>query len=68
EAAQEGGEQALGGAFPHLHSSFLAAMTAERGADLARIMDQSGHWDTRTVAGYIRRANAFKGHSGDRFL
>ncbi|BCM88113.1 site-specific integrase [Methylobacterium indicum] len=41
---------------------------AERGADLARIMDQSGHRDTRTVVGYIRRANAFKGHSGDGFL
>ncbi|MGF3027277.1 site-specific integrase [Methylobacterium aquaticum] len=41
---------------------------AERGADLARIMDQSGHRDTRTVVGYIRRANAFKGHSGNGFL
>jgi integrase len=25
---------------------------AERGADLARIMDQSGHQDPRTVVGY----------------
>jgi len=41
---------------------------ADRGADLARIMDQSGHRDTRTVVGYIRRANAFKGHSGSGFL
>ena len=41
---------------------------AERGADLARIMDQSGHRDPRTVVGYIRRANAFKGHSGIGFL
>ncbi|MGU3388521.1 site-specific integrase [Methylobacterium sp. D53M] len=41
---------------------------AERGADLARIMDQSGHRDPRTVVGYIRRANAFKGHSGSGFL
>ena len=41
---------------------------AERGADLARIMDQSGHHDPRTVVGYIRRANAFKGHSGSGFL
>ena len=41
---------------------------AERGADLARIMDQSGHRDPRTVIGYIRRANAFKGHSGSGFL
>ncbi|AWN40264.1 hypothetical protein DK389_06590 [Methylobacterium durans] len=37
---------------------------AERGADLARIMDQSGHRDSRMVLGYIRRANAFKDHSG----
>jgi site-specific recombinase XerD len=41
---------------------------AERGADLARIMDQSGHRDPRTVVGYIRRANAFKEHSGSGFL
>lgn len=41
---------------------------AERGADLARIMDQSGHRDPRTVVGYIRRANAFKDHSGSGFL
>ncbi|MCJ2132170.1 site-specific integrase [Methylobacterium sp. E-045] len=41
---------------------------AERGADLARIMDQSGHRDPRTVLGYIRRANAFKNHSGSGFL
>jgi site-specific recombinase XerD len=41
---------------------------AERGADLARIMDQSGHRDTRTVVGYIRRANVFKGHLGTGIL
>lgn len=41
---------------------------AKRGADLARIMDQSGHKDPKTVLGYIRRANAFKGHSGSGFL
>ena len=41
---------------------------AERGADLARIMDQSVHRDPRTVVGYIRRANAFKNHSGSGFL
>ena len=41
---------------------------AERGADLARIMDQSGHRDPRTVVAYIRRANAFKDHSGSSFL
>ncbi|MDP4027181.1 site-specific integrase [Methylobacterium sp. NEAU 140] len=41
---------------------------AERNVDLARIMDQSRHRDPRTVVGYIRRANAFKGHSGSGFL
>ncbi|ACA17756.1 integrase family protein [Methylobacterium sp. 4-46] len=38
------------------------------GAGMARIMDQSGHRDPRTVVGSIRRANAFKGHSGAEFL
>ncbi|MHC2109140.1 site-specific integrase [Methylobacterium sp. CM6246] len=41
---------------------------AQRGVDLARIMDQSGHRDPRTVVGYIRRANAFRRHSGSGFL
>jgi integrase len=41
---------------------------AERGADLAHIMDQSGHRDPRTVIGYIRRVNAFKDHSGRELL
>jgi len=41
---------------------------AESGADLTRIMDQSRHRDPRTVVGYIRRANAFKDHSGSGFL
>ncbi|WP_018260330.1 site-specific integrase [Methylobacterium sp. WSM2598] len=41
---------------------------AEHGAGMARIMDQSGHRDPRTVVGSIRRANAFKGHSGAEFL
>lgn len=50
-----------------LRAGFITS-AAERGADLARIMDQSGHRDPRTVVGYIRRANAFKGHSGSGFL
>lgn len=41
---------------------------AERGADFARIMDHSGHRDPRTLASYIRRASAFKDHSGSGFL
>lgn len=51
------------------HSLRAGSITiaAERGADLARIMDQSGHRDTRTVVGYIRRVDAFKRHSGSGF-
>lgn len=50
-----------------LRAGFITA-AAERGADMARIMDVSGHRDPRTVVGYIRRANAFKGHAGSGFL
>jgi site-specific recombinase XerD len=50
-----------------LRAGFITS-AAERGADLARIMDQSGHRDAQTVVSYIRRANAFKGHSGSGFL
>lgn len=50
-----------------LRAGFITT-AAERGADLARIMDQSGHRDPKTVVGYIRRANAFKDHSGSGFL
>ncbi|TXN52356.1 site-specific integrase [Methylobacterium sp. WL2] len=52
----------------HSLRSGYVTTAAERGADLARIMDQSGHRDPRTVVGYIRRANAFKSHSGSGFL
>jgi hypothetical protein len=31
-------------------------------------MHQSGHCNADTVMTYIRRANAFKGHSGSGFL
>ncbi|MCJ2031256.1 tyrosine-type recombinase/integrase [Methylobacterium sp. J-043] len=50
-----------------LRSGFITT-AAERGADMARIMDVSGHRDPRTVVGYIRRANAFKDHAGGGFL
>lgn len=43
-------------------------IAAERGADLARIMDQNGHRNADTVMTHIQRANAFKGHSGSGFL
>ena len=52
------------------HSLRAGSITtaAERGADFARTMDQSGHRDPRTVVGYIRRANAFKDRSGSGLL
>ena len=60
--ADANGSKLAGLGFGHIMTA------AERGADLARIMDQSGHRDPRTVVGYIRRANAFKDHSGSGFL
>jgi hypothetical protein len=33
-----------------------------------RIMDVTRHKDVRTVTGYVRRANLFKGHAGASFL
>lgn len=50
-----------------LRAGYITA-AAGRGADPARVMDQSGHRDPRTVVGCIRRANAFAGHSGSGFL
>lgn len=50
-----------------LRAGFITT-AADRGVDLAKIMDVSGHRDPRTVVGYIRRANAFKGHAGGGFL
>ncbi|MGY2052275.1 site-specific integrase [Methylobacterium sp. JK268] len=43
-----------------LRAGFITT-AAERRADMARIMEQSGHKDPRVVVGYIRRANLFKG-------
>jgi hypothetical protein len=33
-----------------------------------RIIDVTCHKDVRTVTGYVRRANLFKGHAGASFL
>jgi hypothetical protein len=44
---------------------------AERDVELTRIMDVTRHKDVRdvrTVTGYVRRANLFKGHAGASFL
>ena len=41
---------------------------AERDVELTRIMNVTRHKDGRTVTGYVRRANLFKGHAGASFL
>jgi hypothetical protein len=46
----------------------LVTTAAERDVELTRIMDVTRHKDVRTVTGYVRRANLFKGHAGASFL
>jgi integrase len=46
-----------------LRAGFLTSAAA-RGANLFRLMDQSGHKSVETVRGYIRRAEEFKDHAG----
>ena len=42
---------------------------ADRDVELTRIiMDVAQHKDVRTVTGYVRRANLFKGRAGSSFL
>lgn len=65
-AGAAGLDPALFGAHS-LRAGFITT-AAERGADMARIMDVSGHRDPRTVVGYIRRASLFKDHAGGGFL
>jgi hypothetical protein len=43
-------------------------MAADRDVSESRIMDVTRYKDSRTVRGYIRRANLFKGHAGASFL
>ena len=50
-----------------LRAGFITT-AADRDVSEARIMDVSRHKDSRTVRGYIRRANLFKGHAGASFL
>jgi site-specific recombinase XerD len=46
-----------------LRAGFLTSAAA-RGANLFRLMDQSGHKSVETVRGYVRRADEFKDHAG----
>jgi hypothetical protein len=50
-----------------LRAGFVTT-AADRDVELTRIMDVTRHKDVRTVTGYVRRANLFKGHAGASFL
>jgi integrase len=50
-----------------LRAGFITT-AADRDVELTRIMDVSRHKDVRTVTGYVRQANLFKGHAGSSFL
>ena len=50
-----------------LRAGFLTSAAA-RGANLFRLMDQSGHKSVETVRGYVRRAEEFKDHAGAGLL
>ncbi|MCB5177587.1 site-specific integrase [Microvirga lenta] len=50
-----------------LRAGFVTT-AADRDVELTRIMDVTRHKDVRTVTGYVRRANLFKGHAGSSFL
>lgn len=50
-----------------LRAGFVTT-AAERGAEMTRIMETTRHRDVRTVTGYVRRANLFRGHAGSGFL
>ena len=50
-----------------LRAGFVTT-AAERDVELTRIMGVTRHKDVRTVTGYVRRANLFKGHAGASFL
>jgi site-specific recombinase XerD len=50
-----------------LRAGFVTT-AAERDVELTRIMEVTRHKDVRTVTGYVRRANLFKGHAGASFV
>ena len=43
-------------------------ISRKRTAARPSVMDVTRHKDVRTVTGYVRRANLFKGHAGASFL
>jgi hypothetical protein len=50
-----------------LRAGFVTT-AADRDVELTRIREVTRHKDVRTVTGYVRRANLFKGHAGSSFL
>ncbi|CAH0132466.1 Tyrosine recombinase XerD [Agrobacterium fabrum] len=50
-----------------LRAGFVTS-AAENRASISRIMEVTRHRDPRTVETYVRRADRFKDHAGDRFL
>jgi site-specific recombinase XerD len=50
-----------------LRAGFVTS-ALERGADILKVMDITGHTEVRTLKGYDRRAKAFKAHAGKGFL
>jgi site-specific recombinase XerD len=65
--AGKAGLNAAGYSGHSLRAGFVTT-AADRDVNETRIMDVTRHKDTRTLRGYIRRANLFKGHAGSSFL
>ena len=51
-----------------LKAEHAATLVSARDVELTRIMEVTRHRDVRTVTGYVRRANLFKGHASASFL
>ena len=54
--------------FRSLAARRLRHLALERGADIMKVMDVTGHTQVQTLKAYDRRAKAFKGHAGAKFL
>lgn len=53
---------------PHSLRSGFITQAAMSGANLIKTMEVSRHRDPKTVMGYIREANLFEDHAGEKFL
>ena len=52
----------------HSLRSGFCTEAAKNGADLFRIMDQTGHKNLKTLKGYVRRGQEFNNHPGEGLL